>query len=239
MFKKNWNVVFEEEEIKYIFTDLNTLRKKYMIRNWDKNRPADDTRVAEISDEKMNIIPGQICGWLKSGILYLYDGSHRYTAATKNICSNSNPKVYVKIIETLDENKIAQDFKTINKSISIPYLYLVEDSSIKISKINIIMDKFCNKWKAHQSPSRNPQRQNFNRDIFIEQALSQIKVDWLEETICDTLTLLIESVNEKAKSHVKENSIVHPKKCEFNNFFLMFLPTTKIISLIEKSSILI
>lgn len=235
IFKKKWNILHEEEETKYIFTDLNTLQKKYIIRNWDQNRPADDTRVNEISSQHMDIVPGQICGWLKSDVLYIYDGSHRCSAAIK---MNENPKIYLKLFETLDENKIIRDYKTINKSISVPYLYLSEASSIKISKINIVMDKFCNKWKAHQSPSRNPQRQNFNRDIFIEQVLSRIEVDWFDENIHHTLMLLLESANERAKKHVKDNSIIYPKKCDFNNFFLMFLPTTIIISLIEKSSIM-
>jgi len=230
-------VLHKEENILLFITTVDNLYSKYNIQNWSKNRPPDEVRVTQIKEsyanENTRVIDGTISAWENGDILFIYDGIHRLMAA------NPEMKVICKILVNCNENKTIEDFKRINSSVSLPWLYLEEDNELKIKVCNSVINKMCEKFKNCISPSRNPWKCNFNRDIFIENVLSKLQIDFQLKNIDKIIFDVILGINEKSKNFVNENNIDHYKKCKINNFFLMYLSFDTIKTNIENSCFLI
>lgn len=230
--------IYQSQMEEIIFCSKNDLEKKYKsIKNYEKNRHPDQVRTKKISDifkiNMLSLVPGIICCWCKNDSLEIYDGIHRYTAASGNM------KMIVKILSTTDEETVIEDFKNINSGVNLPSLYLEENNELKRQVCEYVMVKMCNKYEGCVSSSRNPQRQNFNRDVFIECILSRLDIDYSQPGISEDIWMVLMGLNSKAKLYVIENKIPHPKKCEYNNFFLMYLGIPYIKKSIENSSLII
>jgi len=61
------------------------------------------------------------------------------------------------------------EFRRINKSVSVPDLYVVEtESSLKV-EIEDFVSAFRKKYPSHETASERPQRPNYNRDGLTDQ----------------------------------------------------------------------
>lgn len=223
-----------EESFKIIFTNVKTLFETYNVRNWEKNRPPDEVRVKQIKefylDKKM--IDGTIVGWKKGDELLIYDGIHRLMAA------KSDMNVICKIVTYNNEDDIINDYKRINSSVSLPELYLVDDNEIKVKVCNNVMTKMCKIYKDSVSAKRNPWKCNFNRDVFIENVLSKLDINFETENVDEKLFNIITNLNEKTKKHLKDTNTKYNKKCDTTNFFLMYQSFETIQLNIEKDMLL-
>ncbi len=226
IFKINKNMCLYKSTIE----NLN----KFTCINWNKNRPYDRVRVDDIKqyykNNNITIIPGIIYAWKNNNIIEIYDGIHRYMASQEI----GNMFLLIQIFDTKDETLIINDFKNINKSISVPIIYLEEDNYIKRSVCENVVKYMCEKYKNHVSPSKNCQSQNFNRDNLID-FISKLQIDFTIKNLDHILIQELHGLNYQAKDYVNKNKIIIPKKCLFNNFYLFYLHESFIKDKLESS----
>ena len=231
---KHFKVISKETgKFKLIKIDINTLKNNFGVVNWSKNRPACKTRIDDIvkyyRKNNVKIIPGIIYVWYNSGKYHITDGLHRYDAAIK---LNRNIDLILHINYSNDENIIIEEFLNINKSISIPSIYLDSDNLVKKELCQKIVNYLCEKYPKFISPSRNHYTYNFNRDLLIE-FFSELNIDFHKNELYDKLINLISNLNYKAKFNIINGNITHPKKCDKYNFYLFYLDKSYIKSEIE------
>lgn len=221
---ENDNLVNVDGNKKIIKMDTIT-GKNYNFVNWDKNRPVDSVRVNDLHEyfikNDIKMVPGIIYAYKtkESNDLIIYDGIHRIQAVLKN---ENIMQFLIQITETADEEEIKNDFININKSISVPSIYLEETSVYKKLVSISVAAELCKRYPKFLSPSRIPYQYNFNRDIFTE-FISTLEIDYTKEGTSERIINELMGLNLYAKEFVKRNNIVYPKKCSFYNFFLFFL----------------
>lgn len=150
------------------------------ITSWNGNRPHDEKRVTELA-EYMNCekrCPGVVCLAMLEGELVCYDGNHRRLALSDQV-----PFVIVDIMFDANDELIMKEFNNINKSVSVPEIYVDQSSSKE--EIEHWVAYFCKKYHARMSTSMKCQKPNFNRDL-----LTQNVYDLQKDLECDTGTLL-------------------------------------------------
>lgn len=202
--------------------------------NWEKNRPPDNVRVDDIYNyyikNDVDLIPGIIYAWINNGKLHVYDGIHRFLAALR--CSK---RMYLILqIKDCDEQEIIDDFLNINKSISVPSVYLEEGNVIKKLVCQNVTDMLCKKYPSFVSPSKKPFVYNFNRDNFIE-FISNLDIDFMRTNIDLVIFNELLGLNYVAENFVKSKEIKCPKKCHFYKFYLFYLDKSLIKRRIEEN----
>lgn len=216
------NKLYEHDKQSIYFIKIRDLKSKYpVIKSWNLNRPADEMRVMEIKkyfeDNKVTLIPGQICGWVNEiNQLEIYDGWHRFSAC------NDTMYAYVKILHSNNHKDVINDFKLINMSISVPELYLKENTLLKKKVCENLATRLCEKFPDCRSTSRNPQPQNFNRDSFIEM-IASLNINFELENVEIKIWTELLGLNKEAQAYTKTHNIKTPKKCQFTGFWLFFL----------------
>jgi hypothetical protein len=225
-----------EKETKYIYNcnDITISLKKIKdiqaeytkIENWKKNRTPDKVRIKQIAlnytdNNKEYLVDGLVSAWNPKGTktLYIYDGIHRYLASQ----NFSNNLILLKIITTDNEDLIIQDFKKINKSVSIPYLFLEDYDELKITVCNSVMDLFIKQWPNNQSASRKPWLCNYNKDTFFENVLSELNVDFTLPNIDKLIFDAILVTNQYTKQYTADHQIHTYKKSESTGFYLTYV----------------
>jgi hypothetical protein len=231
------DVVYSEKKFKIIKISVKKLYDKYEISNYHRNRNPDPVRINKINEyyikNKILKIPQEIACWDRDKHLLVYDGIHRLTAA-RNI---PDMVVFVKIMYT-EEQDILDDFKNINSGVNLPFLYLEENNKDKRRVCESVMKKLCTDYSNCMSPSRNCQKQNFNRDVFIESILGTLNIDFSKKDIEISIYNSILAINNIARLYILENKISTPKKCNYYRFWLMYLPISEIKKRIENSILL-
>ena len=232
---KNLKTIHKEvDKYEIIKTNINKIITKYQLINWNKNRPVCDVRATEIAkyyeQNNIKIIPGIIYVWYNNNKYQLIDGLHRYTAALK---LNKNIKVILHINYSTNEQDIIDEFININKSISIPSIYL-ENNNIKKPICEIIVKKLTLKYPHFVSPSRKHHISNFNRDLLIE-FFSTLNIDFNITNLENKIFDILETLNNQAKHNIITGKIKHPTKCELYDFYLFYLEKHYIKSEIENN----
>ena len=205
-------------------TTIKNLKTNYNCINWNKNRPHDLVRIKDIKnyfiEKSENIIPGIISGWASDdNIIQIYDGIHRLLAGFE---TDQNMECLIQIWSSVDEKLIIEDFKNLNKSISLPTIYIEENNYYKRTVCENVVKHFCEKYPKHVSASRNCQLQNFNRDLFIE-FISKLNIDFSKKALDTILIQELSGINFQAKDYVKTHKIDVPQKSHYSNFYLFFL----------------
>jgi hypothetical protein len=133
------------------------------IKRWKYNRPPDEDRVTEIRNHMLS--SGRM-----DGIIYLacvnndlvcYESNHR-REALKNIPTLAT--ILVDVLWDATNETVKQEFIRLNKSVSVPELYLSDDPLKVQAEIREVVDQFCKNYKTHKVNTNKPQRPNFNRD---------------------------------------------------------------------------
>lgn len=212
--------------------NMSVLEKE--IVNWNKNRPPDEVRIAQICDyykqTGVTLIPGMIYAWEHDNIYEIYDGIHRLLAGLMT----GNPMTFfITIITTDREQDIIEDFKNINKSISVPSIYLEETSTAKKIVCESVVDEMCRRYPQFVSASRKPYQHNFNRDNLIE-FVSTFDIDFSISGIDKKIINQFNLLNLQARDHTIEHGINIPKKCDYHKFYLFFLDKSYIREQVEK-----
>ena len=248
--------------IKVIVSDmLNT-----NMTNWEYNRPPDDTRCQEIAtyihDKKPSLDTMFYLSFTnKTQTFSIYDGIHRYTAL-KIINNNKNTdlldlrtfgsnsehicKQYVilNIRFNATNGELIEAFQTLNKSISVPTLYLRDTSRDKKDTIENIVNEWQIKYKTHFSASSKPNRPNINREMFInllddvyekykhlDNNNPQDYLKLLKEKLCNA-NEYCKDPNNRPKDIKNEAFVKLLAKCYISNCFLFLHKHEKLIDII-------
>lgn len=223
-FSSSGEIIFKEGDITMMKADLKYL-DSHSFKNWSKNRPPDPIRVSQIAEFYRNnntkLVPGIISIWQPSNEKenrWVYDGIHRLMAAFEY----GEPMIVLLQFRFTDkEQDIIDDFIHLNKSISVPFVY-IDNDQIKKRVCEKIVGDLCSRYPSFVSPSKRPNRCNFNRDLLMD-FFSELDLDFQKPGIDTLIQLELEKLNLKAKEHVLKNHIAFPNKCAFHNFYLFFL----------------
>lgn len=169
------------------------------IKNWENNRPPDETRIPKILKKirDFDYVDGII--YLaynqQKNIYYCYDGIHRITSLTQLYTNNlNNPpnNIYINItnydditnimnhniilhIIPYDEDSIMMKFNMINKCIPVPEIYTKKDREQDIKNMLIkVIEYFMLNYKEYFTHSKHPNIPNENRDRMMDKLYSGV-----------------------------------------------------------------
>lgn len=191
--------------------------------NWRNNRPPDPVRVAQISNyfsvSNETLVPGIIHAWVRGSKFLVFDGAHRLHAA---FASGRDMSAVVRYYDSDREQDIIEEFTNINKSVSVPYVYLEQDNYVKRTVCLSIVEHLCKKYPSFLSPSRNHYSYNFNRDKMMD-FISELQIDFTKPSVDKIIILELDGLNVFAGDYVSRNNIRLPKKCTHHGVFLFVL----------------
>jgi len=198
------------------------------IKTWKFNRPPDMNRVPEIHNwmKQFNRMDGVLnLAYIQNEGLVCFEGNHRRLALE----GLTNIVVIIDIVWDTTNEIVMHEFQRLNKSISVPDLYVVENDATLRLQIEEIVTTFRKKYPTHESNSGRPARPNFNRDKLTDE-LTRIKKESPHISVNDLMKKL-EELNEtyksKDKSKLNKNVIT---KCEASGLWLFAWSSTIPIS---------
>jgi hypothetical protein len=239
-----------------ILIPLNELLKA-KINNYEYNRPADEVRCIEIKqDICKNKQPIETMFTLsfnnKTWAFDVIDGIHRYTALKMLETEHINEQIIHKfnwlyntpIIANIrfnsSDGELVDVFKTLNKCMPVPELYIsdVEQGKDKIKTIQDIVNEWQTKYKSHFSANKNPNRPNINRDTFID-IVSQL---YDKYNIRRRTSYILEDKLNKANSYLEKHYEFHYKKpaksvvekCKTSGCWLFIVLPSEIQNIIDR-----
>lgn len=234
-----WN---DPESSDQLFLLRTTSLDPDRFQNWKRNRPPDPTRIQDIASyfelNQVRLVPGIVYVWERPGYpcTYVYDGIHRLMAAFQ---TPLDMQVLIYFKRTAKEQEIIDDFTALNKSISVPQVYLpspaVEEDPAEEDKKDVciaVVDALMTRYPAFVSPARKPAPQNFNRDQLTEYIASW-KINFSQKDLVPQILEALAQLNQDAKAFVAENEINVPLKCKKHDFYLFFLSKALIQSVME------
>jgi hypothetical protein len=186
------------------------------VQQWKYNRPPDMGRVPEIHKwmKEFNRMDGVLnLAYIQNEGLVCFEGNHRRLAL-----DGLDIKVLVDIVWGATHDIVKHEFQRLNKSVSVPDLYVVEnDSNLRI-QIEDAVSNFRKKYSTHESASGRPIRPNFNRDKLTDEFTrlqKELKISVPE------LVDRLDKLNDKYKS--KDRSKLSPNvqlKCGLSDLWL-------------------
>jgi hypothetical protein len=170
------------------------------------------------------------------------DGIHRYTALKMlmeepvdyitGLVGRGEAEVLVNIRFDASDGTCVDVFKSLNKSIPVPDLYMKDPDQVKRDIIESVVKKWSALYADHFSPSRKPVRPNMNRDTFIEVVTeiydkyntdNNVTIDDIEHLLleCNRIALTQFAEEEKPKSAIE--------KCKKTGFWLFMMSAEQIV----------
>jgi hypothetical protein len=147
----------------------------------------------------------------------IYDGNHRYTAAIKYHKEyNIVMKVIIYVLD--NEDDLDSEFKTVNKSIPVPEIYLQKctiNDNIKKQLCENIVKYIVKNYTSFKSTSFRPRIPNFNQDVLMDDLSVIMNHNYNINVVISAMTKL----NEQIK-HEKIDDDDVPKKCKECNFYI-------------------
>ena len=163
--------LFTYSQNEYLYmSDGSFLREN--VTTWKYNRPPDNMKISEIvkviEENNRHTIEGLIYVAYIDNNFVCYDGNHRLEAL-KLLKTKKLVLVNVMVVKNNDE--IKRRFVELNKSNPVPEIYTINSSlsSEKMKKmIEDVVDNICKTYSKFRSPSTNPRRPNFNKNIITD-----------------------------------------------------------------------
>jgi hypothetical protein len=205
------------------------------LKQWSKNRPADEERVSEIKQhyKETHHVDGTIrLAFINGEGLVCYESNHRRLALIEEI-----EFVLVDMLWDVTQKDIINEFTFINKAISVPELYVeIDFDAVTREKIINFVKGWTVKYKAFISTSARPNRPQFNRDVLTQ----EITTLW-KEFNCPIEKLLkaIETLNDEyghENFRFDHSNIKSPKileKCKKGGLWLFAIHTSLVKKDIE------
>lgn len=200
------------------------------INNWEHNRPPDIIRTSEIAKyyEDDKYIDGII--YLFIGLdnnIYCYDGIHRLSALEEPELSGKDDIVIIlDVMKYPKEGLIIERFKSLNKSLAVPQLYINGGGGSGYNLKNtleVVVGYYLQKYKMFFSSKSNPQVPHENRDIMMDKlyCISEKYTDlqrynkdeWI--SFCDKKNKILEGFIHNYKLNEKKKN-----KCITNRWYL-------------------
>lgn len=231
------------------------------IKNWKHNRPPDMARCPDIARYMYNSkkqIDTMFCLTYtnKEDIFEVIDGIHRLTALKIIHSENSRPLellcpgefgsnndagwlynqyIIVNIRFNASIGDLIELFETLNKSQTVPELYIKDTNKEKRIIIDTIVNDWQENYKIHFVSSANPICGNTNRNKFVELLDKVYDKYELDETGESRLRQLLEDANNKIAEAIPSKATISVRlKCKESGCFLFLLKNDKLEKLINR-----
>ena len=189
--------------------------------NWRLNRPPDPTRyhaLAQYLQRSGEPIDSVIHAALnhRTRQIEILDGAHRWQAL-KALHPLPSFELLINIRINHSEGKLVEVFQNINKSVSVPELYLRDSSKDRRTCIERIATAWQMRYPSHFRSTKAPQRPNTNRDLwigFLDYAYEKMGLTYETEK---RLAERLEEMNQAVKADVPEKIRV---QCEASGCYL-------------------
>lgn len=225
------------------------------VKNWEYNRPPDMARCPDIARYIYNSRkPVDTMVYLSFNNLKetfeVLDGIHRITALKIIKEANSKPLdlleehefgsgndahwlynqyllVNIRFNATLGE--LVEVFKNLNKSQTVPELYIRDHAKEKRDTIDAIANEWFVKYKKHFSSSSNPIIGNTNRNKFVDLLDKLYEKHKIDESNSEKLRKLLEDANLKISHNMPTKASIDTRvKCKETGCYLFLLKNDKL-----------
>ena len=192
------------------------------ISQWKFNRPPDMSRIGDIHNwmKQFNRMDGVLnLAYIQHEGLVCFEGNHRRLAL-----EGLNITVLADIVWDATHEIVKHEFQRLNKSISVPDLYIVEtDATVRV-QIEEAVASFRKKYPTHESNSGRPIRPNFNRDKLTDELTRvQKELQIPVSELMERLEKLNETYKSKDKSKLSKNILT---KCDASGLWLFAWSST-------------
>lgn len=192
------------------------------VHQWKYNRPPDMARVSEIHKwmKEFNRMDGVLnLAYIQSEGLVCFEGNHRRLAL-----EGLDITVLLDIVWDATHDIVKHEFQRLNKSVSVPDLYVIENDATLRVQIEDAVAMFRKKYPTHESSSGRPIRPNFNRDKLTDE-FTRLQKE-LNIPVSELLERL-DNLNEKYKSKDRSKlSLSVQLKCSLSNLWLFAWSST-------------
>jgi hypothetical protein len=187
------------------------------IKRWKHNRPPDNDRVAEIHEfmNQTKRMDGMLYVACVNKELVCYESNHRREALIG--IEGMNP-ILVDILWDATDEMVKSEFLRLNKAVSVPELYVSEDTSVDPSELIQLRDKFCETYKLLKVTTGRPNAPNFNSDMVMNEFLRVMKENKL--TPSEFWIRLMRLNTQMASRDRKKLTLKIIEKCERSGLWL-------------------
>lgn len=231
------------------------------IQNWNYNRPPDMERCPDIARYIYNSKkPVDTMIYLsfnnKKEVFEVLDGIHRLTALKIIKEENSKPSellcsidfgsnndanwlfkqyILVNIRFNSTQGDLIEVFKNLNKSQTVPELYIRDTIKEKRDIIETIANEWCVRYKRHFTSSSNPNLGNTNRDKFIELLDALYDKYKIEASNVKRLINCLENANIQCSENIPSKASVESRvKCKETGCYLFLYKNDVLLERIIK-----
>lgn len=229
------------------------------VKNWEYNRPPDLARCPDIaryiynSKKPIDTMIYLSFNNLKETFEVL-DGIHRITAlklikeenskplellcpgefgSANNANSIYNQYMLVNIRFNATLGELIEVFKNLNKSQTVPDLYIRDHTKEKRDIIDTIANEWFVRYKKHFSSSSNPITGNTNRNKFVDLLDKLYTKHKIDQTNSNKLKLLLENANIKIATHIPDKVTIDTRlKCKESGCYLFLYKNDKLEEII-------
>lgn len=192
--------------------------KKLDIKTWKYNRPPTEPRISEIREWNIqfNRVDGVLSlAYVLGDGLVCFEGNHR-RLALKDL--DIPITVLADILWDKTDEVVMHEFRRINKSVSVPDLYVVETESSLKMEIEQCVASFRKKYPKNETASERPQRPNYNRDGLTDQITRIQKETGLTmKEMGERLDALNTKYSEQSRAKLSPSIV---EKCEKTGLWL-------------------
>ena len=187
------------------------------IKRWKHNRPPDNDRVAEIHEfmNQTKRMDGMLYVACVNKELVCYESNHRREALIG--IEGMNP-ILVDILWDATDEMVKGEFLRLNKAVSVPELYVSEDTSVDPSELIQLRDKFCETYKLLKVTTGRPNAPNFNSDMVMNEFLRVMKENKLSSS--EFWIRLMRLNTQMASRDRKKLTLKIIEKCERSGLWL-------------------
>jgi hypothetical protein len=192
------------------------------VRQWKYNRPPDMSRIPEIHNwmKQFHRMDGVLnLAYIQNEGLVCFEGNHRRLAL-----EGLDIPVLLDIVWDATHDSVKHEFQRLNKSVSVPDLYVVENDATLRVEIEEAVNTFRKKYATHESSSGRPIRPNFNRDKLTDE-FTRLQKE-LRIPVCELVERL-EKLNEKYKAKDRTKLSLNVQvKCNMSDLWLFAWSTS-------------
>lgn len=190
------------------------------IEVWKYNRQVDQDRVNEIRAfmETSKRVDGMIYLAHLNDKLVCYESNHRRQALKEIANVDGFAYILVDVLEHATHEKIRDEFNRLNKAVSVPEIYVVNEPEIGIEDLTNLVKDFCKNYASHKVNTNHPQRPNFNREIITDEFYRIMKENAIGiEEFTNRLTHVNRQLSLRDRSKLTQKVV---EKCEKSGLWL-------------------
>lgn len=229
------------------------------VKNWEYNRPPDMARCPDIAryiysskkpiDTMMYLSFNNI-----KEVFEVLDGIHRLTALKIIKEENSKPLdllefhefgsgndanwlynqyILVNIRFNAPLGELIEVFKNLNKSQTVPEIYIRDHTKEKRDIIDTIANEWFVKYKKHFSSSANPIGGNTNRNKFVDLLDKLYDKHKIDESCGDTFRKILDDANRQISMNIPSKASIDVRvKCRETGCYLFLYKNDKLEEII-------